>query len=348
MSKTLIIILPADADAPQHWLLCDDGTVAARGLGDAYGEEATRLVAFVPASDVATDWLDLPDLPAAQRDAVAKQHLADQVLGPLDEVHVVTAGPIAAWVAHDTMAAWMGRLARRPDCLIPAALAVPASSDGLVSAVIGDELVLRGPQMAALADPALVQALGQPITALPTAQTEAALIAAAEFPPLDLLAGRYIARQSWFDAKTVRQLALLAVAALALMLATQVVQIWKTNHAATALEGEARAQAAGLFPQAIDPLAELTRQVAAKRGGGAGFLPTMAAVTNALISHPLAELTSANFDRSGVLSVGVRAPTPGDIAAIRQRIMAAGFAVDQGAAVSEQGRVVVQLKVSGT
>jgi general secretion pathway protein L len=346
--ETLIIILPAKADAPLHWLRVADAAVVARGDADPDYERAERLIAFAPAGRVGIDWLDLPDLPAAQRDAVAKQQLADQILGPVDAVHVVTAQGVAAWASHVDMVDWLARFARRPDHLIPLSLAVQPPETGLVGAIIADQPVLRGPRLATLADPALVQAFGEPILSLSAIQVDQALITASEAPPLDLLAGRYAARQDWVDGRTIRRLAGLALLALCLFALLTVAQIWKTNRTADQLEASARADAAKQFPQAADPLADLTARVTAQRGGGAGFLPSMAAVTSALTTYPQAELTSAQFDPSGQFQVGLRAPVIGDIGAIKTRIEAAGFVVEQGAPVTEQGRVLVSLKVRGS
>jgi general secretion pathway protein L len=346
--ETLIIILPAEGDAPLHWLRVAAGAVVARGGDDPDYGGAERLIAFAPAGRVGIDWLDLPDLPAAQRDAVAKQQLADQILEPVDAVHVVTAQGVAAWASHVDMVDWLARIARRPDHLVPLALVVQPPETGLIGAMIADQPVLRGPRLAVLADPALVQAFGEPILSLSATQIDQALIFASEEPPLDLLTGRYAARRDWIDGRTIRLLAALALLALGLFAALTIAQIWKTNRTADQLEASARADAAKQFPQAADPLADLTARVTAQRGGGAGFLPSMAAVTSALTVHPQAELTSAQFDPSGQLQVGLRVPAIGDISAITTRIEAAGFVVEQGAPVTEQGRVVVSLKVRGS
>jgi type II secretion system protein L len=232
--------------------------------------------------------------------------------------------------------------------LIPLPLAIPAPETGLTSATVADQPILRGPNLAALADPALLRAFGEPSRSLTAAQTEAALIAASEEPPLDLLTGRYALRQGWLDACTVRHMVALALLAFGLFLLLTIAQIWKTNHTADKLESSARADAASQFPQAANPLADLSARVTAQRGGGAGFLPSIAAVTGALVADPQAELTSAQFDPSGLLQVGLRAPAMGDIGAIKTRIEAAGFVVELGAPITEQGRVVVSLKVRGS
>lgn len=347
-TEMLIIVLPKDDESQAAWLRVSQGCVIAQGQGEPEDDPEARLVAFAPTADTGIDWLDLPDVPRAQRDAIARRQLADQVLGSVEDLHVATQGDAVVWVAKAAMARWLAALPRRPDSLIPLALAIPAPTEGMISATIAGQNLLRGYRISAPADPAFIAAFGQPANQHSEKEIEAALIAAASDPPLDLLTGPYGQRQAWFDGKGAMQLAKLAIIALGLVLILALAQIWRTNRAASQLEESARSQAAAEFPQSADPVADLNTRLAAKLGGGAGFLPTMAAVSGAITSNPLAELTRARFDSSGTLEVGLRVPTIADAALVKRQIEASGFTVDQNAPSSEQGRIVTTLRVRGS
>lgn len=344
----LMIVLPDGSADDATWLRVSQDRVVDKGRGQPEDDSSAKLVVFAPAAAVAIDWLDLPDVPPAQRDAIARQQISDRVIGSTDDLHVTTQGDAVAWVSHAAMGQWLARLVRRPDSLIPLALAIPAPAEGLASAVIGGGTILRGDRLAVSADPAFFTHFGAPTETLSEKQVTAALIGAATAPPLDLLSGRYAPRQGLLDAKGTARSIKLAALALALFLLLNLVQIWKANHAASQLEASVRSRAAAQFPQSADPVADLNARLVANQGGGAGFLRTMAVVSGAIAGNPLAEMTRARFDPTGTLEVGLRVPTLGDVAIITRQIEAKGFAVEQAAPSTEQGRVVVLLKVRGS
>ena len=347
-AEMLILILPHDGDAAMPWLHVVDGVIIARGAGEPEALDGARVIAFAPAEDIGIGWLDLPDVPRAQRDAIARQQLGDQIIGGSGELHIASQVDVAAWLAPAVMDQWLSRLPVLPDSIIPAALAIQAPDQGLVSATVAGSAILRGKQLAVAGEPGMIAAFGAPDHILSDAAVEAALVAAAADPPLDLMTGRYAQHQSVFDAKGLVRLAQLAAVALGLLLVLMVAQILATDHAAERLEESARARAAEQFPGSADPMADLNARLAASQGGGAGFLRTMAAVTGAISGNPLAELTRARFDATGVLEVGLRVPKLADVAGVKSQIEASGFAVDQGVPSTEQGRTVVQLRVRGS
>ncbi len=360
MTDALILILPSEPASPINWVRADDGAIVGTGP-DFAGEEADcEVIALTPAACTGLDWITLPGLPQAQRDGAARDMLADRLIAP-STLHLVTgeaeneAGlrPVA-WVEEALVKGWLARLAALgvvPNALVPAQLAILPPSAGLVAAQIGDEMIIRAPNAVWLSDPALDDALFGGAT--PMVQTErqrdAGWLRLIETPGLNLISGRFAPKRNWsLGAGTERRLALLAAALVGVSLLLPVVQNWQTNRAAEKLEVETAQAASALFPGAPDPAGQLRSQITARRGGGAGFLPTLAAVTSAVSSSANVELTGMRFLIDGTLETTIRASSAAETADVRAKIEAQGFVIESGAESQNQGRLLLPIRVRGT
>ena len=361
VTSGLILFLPADPDAPIGWARLDAGVIVDTGdqfEGDATGPVVT---AIVPAAVTGIDWISLPDFPQAQRDAAARELIADRLIKGDAPLHIVTGQaedesgrrPVA-WVEEQLIDHHLARLKAlgiTPEALVPAQLAVAAPEVGFVEARIGSEQILRGACLAFCADDALREALlgGAEPVRLTEQQRDAALIRVADDPPLNLITGRFAPKRSWgVGGKFGRQIALLAAALVGLTLLIPHVQNWQMNRAASRLEAETAASAAALFPGSGDPAGQLKAAIVARRGGGAGFLPTLAAVSGAVSSTANVELTALRFAADGTLETTIRATNDAEAAEVRRKIEAAGFTVETGAETQNQGRSLQSIKVRGS
>ena len=86
-------------------------------------------------------------------------------------------------------------------------------------------------------------------------------------------------------------------------------------------------------------------RLAERRGGGAGYLATQAALVRAIEASPNADLGALMFANDGTMRATVRGTSQGDIDMVRTALIAAGFTVDQAAASSVQGRQQAELTV---
>jgi general secretion pathway protein L len=360
VTDTLILILPADPEGPVAWARAEAGAIVGTGQ-DFDGEESDcEVIALTPAAQTALDWITLPDLPQAQRDGAAREMLADQLIDPAS-LHLATGDaedddglrPVA-WADDAHVEGWIARLTSlgvSPSALVPAQLAILPPNAGLLSAQIGDETIIRAPWAGWLSDPTLDAALGG--DAAPVAQSErqrdAGLLRLIDAPGLNLISGRFAPKRSWsLGAGTGRRLALLAAALVGVSLLLPVVQNWQTNRAAETLEAETAQAASALFPGASDPAVQLSNQITARRGGGAGFLPTLSAVTSAVSSTADVELTGMRFLIDGTLETTIRATNAAEAATVRAKIEAQGFTVEVGTESQNQGRLLLPIKVRGS
>jgi general secretion pathway protein L len=356
------------SDARPGWLRLEDGFVAERGDAGSPPPppedvaDRHRVVAVVPAEDVAVHWVDLPMLAPAQAAAAARLLAAEASAEPLERLHVAIdnkrggeAGLRAmAIVSTARMSEWLDQaaaLGHDPDHVLPKSLLIDPPETGLRRLRGGGLDIVRGPTAAFAAEPDLVSvaAAGEPIETIENAAFEAALADVLATAPLDLRQGAFARRRRRrVDWRLVRRLALLGAAVVAVTLLIQLTLIMRYSFAADRLEGEAEAVARRALPRAAaiaNAPAQLSERLSALRGGGAGFGATAAAAFAAVRDTPNVDLGSLRFDRDGSLQLSVLAGGAGDIAALQQRLAAAGFLVSAGAARPGGGRQVADLTV---
>lgn len=351
------IIFP---DAEAHWLRVQDGEIVARGdqaglLAPTDGE--TRLL-VAPARDVSLHALDLPGLAPAQARAAAQLALAEKCLLPADQLHIScgTQGEDSpartiALVSRIQMQAWIE--AFDPDVIVPAPLLLPQSDEGYVRAILGDEVILRGIETGFAEDEILAPLLTRdaPVITLERDVLEAAVIAAAANPPINLRDGEFARRRQWrLDPHWVKRTAWIAAALLIVTLLIPLTQIVRLSWASDTLEETSASLAQAALGEAVAPEAAvgaLDARLAALRGGGAGFTKTAAAASRAIEATANVELTAMTFDLDGTLRLTLRATTADEIATVQARMRAAGLDVTSGPVNPSQGQPIVETQVRG-
>jgi general secretion pathway protein L len=188
---TLAIILPGSFGAETHWARISRGHIIGRGKGLHWQREGVdRFVLIAPASATALHRVRLAGLSRKEADAAARQFVLENNAGTAEGLHVaigqrdaagnidvalIDAAGLGDWIA------WAQAESFDPDAIVPAALLLPSPREGTIEAWIGDERVTRA-STAHPSDPMLVMDAGA---------VDAALVAAAANPPLDLRQGRF-------------------------------------------------------------------------------------------------------------------------------------------------------------
>ncbi|MFM9978218.1 MAG: type II secretion system protein GspL [Sphingomonadaceae bacterium] len=356
MSEALILLL----GEPLRWLRIADGAIIDRGQGTIGAHGDARVVAIVPAADVAIHRGDLPDLSEAQARAAARLLIAEQSAASIDSLHVAIGTPDGdggrTLVAIDSgrMAAWLTAAAGHgfdPDVMLAAPLLLPRPVSGYVKGDIGPETVVRGADSAFVDDPVLTPLVtGGTERRLDAAEVEAAVVAAIAHPEVDLRQGPFAKRRSWgLDRSRLRRIGALAAVLLGIVLLTQIVQLIRLDGAARSLEDKNKVLARAALPPGTnvnDPVLQLREALAARQGPGGGLLPLASAIAGAIEATPNAELGALVFDGGGTLRATIRATTPADLAALDARLAALGLAVAPGTTMVDQGKQVRDTTVS--
>lgn len=354
-------------DAAPRWLRLKDGSVTASGTdgdpppamtGDG---ERERVVAVVPAAEVVLHWVELPRLAPAQALAAARLVAADASAEPIERLHVAIEAPgvdgaarAMAVTSADRMTTWLDRCAamgRDPDHIVPESLLIAQPDVGIRLLSRSGLHILRGREIAFAAEPdlAAIMTADSDVELIDDIAFEAGLSAMVATRPLDLRQGAFAKRRRWrIDWRLVRRLALLVAGILAVTLLIQLALILRYSFAADRLEREIEVAARRALPRAAtiaNAPVQLSERLAALRGGGAGFAATAAAAFAAVRDTPNVDLGSLRFDRDGTLQIAVLASSPVDIAALQQRLTAAGFVVAAGAAQPSGGRQMADLTV---
>ncbi|SFP74405.1 type II secretion system protein GspL [Sphingomonas rubra] len=358
---TTLLFLPDGADdADFRWMRFGEGGLLARGAGVPAGDDP--VVAVVPAEAVALHWAELPARSPAQATAAARLLAAEASAAPVGELHVAvgaqeegaTERPIGV-VGAGAMAGWLAMLARAgvdPVAVVPAPMLLPRPEQGYVRAEIAGRGVVRG-RTSGFADEArlteLVTADSPPVP-LNRGALDAALVAAAAGPALDLRQGPFARRRGFaIDWPLVRRLAVLALAILAVTLAISLVRLAKYSFAADATEQRADALAATGLPRGetiTDPDRQLAERLGRTRGPGLGFTTTAAAVYAAVRSVPGTEVTAMDFTPDGAMRVTVSAEREALATDLLRAFQRAGLAARASTFTTGGGRVTGELTVS--
>lgn len=355
----LLILLPINAEAPAQWvLLGDDGRIAARG-GDLADRpaDAGDTIAVVPGEAVVVHWAELPRLAPAQAAVAARMMAADVVAAPLDSVHVAIGPEADGWralaiVDRALMAGWLARLAGAgidPERILPAPLLIAPPEAGVATLRDGGLVLVRGARQAFAAEPELAALLigDTPATEIDAAAFEAGLAAALDAAPVDLRQGDYALKRPWqWDRRRLRRLALLAAAILVVTLVGDIARWLRHDFAADAAASAARATAQEVLPRGAvvsDPEAQVAGRLA-ETGGGA-WQALAAQLVTAVQAGDGVELTALRY-ADGALQATAAAPSAAALAALADRLRAAGLTVSAGAPRAEGGRQLADLTVT--
>lgn len=365
MTATLLF-LPPGADDPWQWLRIDKDAIVDRGEGIPEGD-AGEVIAVAPADAVTLHWADLPARSAAQAAAAARILVSEASASSIDRLHVAVGAeepsgsepaggerPIGV-VAADRMRAWLDSLAGigiDPAAVIPAPMLLPRPGSGYVRAQFGPQSVVRGP-VSGFADEARLTALitgDTPPETLGRDALDAAMVAAAERPALDLRQGPFAKRKRRaIDWALVRRLAVLGGLVLLATLAIDLVRIARYSTAADAADARAEAIAREGLPRGADQGNAdrlLTERLAGLRGPGAGFTAMAAALSGAVRGVEGTELVALSFEPNGNLRATVAAEGEAQANQVVARLREAGFVVTASTFESNGQRLRGDLTVS--
>ena len=348
MSDTLVLFV---SDRPR-WLRIVDRQIVERGEGaPGFEAEVDRVVAVVPAADVAIQHALLPDLSDPQAAAAARLRVGTEAIAPLDTLHVAI-GPASEAGERTVVTIDRARMQLRldeaallgydPDIVMPAPLLVARPELGHVRGDLGTETIVRGPDHAFADDPALTPLLvpGQ-IATLDRDLLEAGLVDAVLDPEVNLRQGPFAKRRRWgIDWSLVRTIARLAAALAVATLLLQIFQLIRLNAAtqdAIAAQTEVASRA---LPgvKITSPLVQLRERIALRSGPGGGMMPLAAVVAGAANPVSNLELTTMVFDGAGTLRVTTRAASPADLASFERQLAASGLVATPGPVMIDQGR----------
>jgi general secretion pathway protein L len=354
----LLVFLRGDADLA--WLRLDgDGRVAARGDGAPAALPDETVVAVVPGEAVTLHWVEMPELSPAQAAAAARLAAADVCAAPVAQAHVAVGRrdeqgfyPIAV-ADGAAVAGWLARCREAgldPDVIAATPLLLAAPDEGVRLAEAGEVVLVRGLRLAFAAEPELAALLiGEaPPSAVDAAAFEAGLGAALDALPVDLRQGPFAKVTPWqLDTRRLRRFAGLAALILLTMLLVNLVQLLRYSLAADFAEQAVAAEARELLPRSTeihDPAGQVRAHLA-ETGASGGFAAPAAALFAALRDIAGAEVTSLRYDGTGALTAAVATAQGGDLAAIQEKLAAAGFEATAGTPRSENERAVIDVTV---
>jgi general secretion pathway protein L len=236
---------------------------------------------------------------------------------------------------------------------VPSPLLLAYPDEGYVRAILGDEIVLRGVDSGFAEDEVLTPLITRdaPMITLDKDALEAALIATAANPPINLREGEFARRRQWrVDPLLMKRTIWIAAALLLVSLLIPLTQIARLSWASDTLEQTSASLAQAALGEAVAPEAAvgaLDVRLTALRGGGAGFVKTAAAASRAIEATANVELTAMTFNPDGALRLTLRATTADEIATVQARMRAAGLDVTSGPVNPSQGQPTVETQVRG-
>lgn len=345
-ATTRLILLPRDPAHPATCLELDPrGRILSRRPLDpahpAPPGPAARTVVAVPGEAVRTLWLDLPAHNPVQALAAARILLQEHVAGDLDGLHIAIGpsgqGPRLLAVADDAQVhAWRQRaqaLGVVPDALVPVQLLADAPADRPLQVLEHDGLwLVRGPQLALAAEPALAQRIigTRGMRQVEDAAAVEALLAAgaaAAIPGgIDLLQYAHARPRDRAVSSRRRRLALLAALCLLSPLLLQGASALRHALGAHWLERQAGTLAAARLPEAAPGTAVATVHARHRELSAPGQLALqVAALSAALERLPQARVDSLEYAAGGGLAAGLVHAGEADLEVLREPLAAAGF-----------------------
>ncbi|MGK2911894.1 MAG: type II secretion system protein GspL [Sphingobium sp.] len=363
----LIVILPGAADALPTWLRVVDGAVVQQGSGADWlsacglrewpGGSAVMLV--VPVEATTLYWIAMPDLPVRQARAAARLAALEAGIGQADTMMAVTDQQDDPAVAHLAAVAaradmqhwllWAQHNGLDPDIVMPAALILPAPSEGFVRGVIGDEAVLRGVDCALPADDPVAAVLtgdAEVVGVSPVAVIEG-LIAALDTPVVNFRHGDFAKRtRTSVDTRQLARIAMWCGFIALVSLVITLVTIIKLNSDASRLDADSVTVAQAVLPAASDAEAakrELTGRLLAGGSGAYGFSGSSAGLLTAMQGAPAVSVTLLDRAQDGTLKVTLAAPKADDINVVLLALQAAGFTITATSSSDPSGRVLADV-----
>ncbi|WP_157083101.1 type II secretion system protein GspL [Novosphingobium lentum] len=292
--------------------------------------DAGRVTCLVPAALAPVRDRAMSAMPPAQAMAAERLTLTGEGAAAQSR-HVAVAAAeggtrlLSSVVAKADMDAWLASLAAAgidPAALVPAALALPPSADGVVTGELDGYVLARTRDAAFAGEPALVEAIAGDMPAREIGEGELAhaLLALHRAPPLDLRQGPYAPRRvSYFRTADWGQLARMTAIAALLALTLMLVWIIRWNADSSSREAAALAAAQQRFPAATDLASAeqmASAQLARRGDDGAGFASPAAALLAAMRPVPSIRLRDMGYTSDGTLRFTAAAPRADDVNAL--------------------------------
>lgn len=370
-NDALILALPAAGTDPAQtrWWRVIDGQITQNGDDLAWLHPSsggplaaeTHVVGLAPAADTLLHRAAFPGLAPRQAAAAARLMAGDQSIAGAKALHIALSAADDAGmrdivaVSAGTMARWLAwAQARGVDLasVVPAALIVDPSADDatLVRADVAGETVLRGRDLAFVADPVLVEHIGGDTRIVDAAPetVETGMIAACDSPPVDLRSGRFAQRRTgWFDRDLAQRAAVLVAAILVVSLLIAMARIGRTYAEIAGIDAAAQAKVAEALASP-PPLDQATPQLDARLaalGGAQGQLTTpLSALVARLEQAPTVSIDSVAWRGDGQLQVTLGAPRMEDMAGVIQAIQVTdGYTIAAPTRSGPDGRALIDL-----
>lgn len=364
VAHALIVGFPVgDTDNPDIWHVRDGVVTASGALSDIEdiiaGEDMADavIVAVVPPAQARCIWLSFPDLEPRQAEGVAKLRVHDQSVGIVHAVarHINGDIVLSAAIAPAVMEYGLLHLAvygLNPDIIIPAGLMIDAPAEGFVRAIIGGAAVLRGATLAIPDEPALHTLLvgAAEIRDIDAASTQSMMVAAAQYPALNLRDGIFAKRDQRVLATPLQRKWIVRLAA-GLLLATIMLAITiYAKYSVAADDEDSRALAAA---QKIDPAitditqaeAQLARTLQQKGMASGSFSPLSAGLWRAVKAAPNVSVRELRYGEDGLLSVVLAAPDAESINKTLLAVQSDGFRITATPRQDSSGATLVDLTV---
>lgn len=369
MADTLVFALPpvpGPGTNETHWWHLADGTILESGYGEEWlqlgsdGKEFVR-VALAPAALVRVGYREAPaSATLRQAAAVARSVAVEASLGSPETLHAVAAPAgeegervATAVVDNGLMLAWLEwtrQLGAEPDHVIPVSALLPFS-EAWTEATFGSERVVGRREMMLPAEPELAGRIvgDAQVDALGEADIDAALIAAADRPPLDLRTGRFARRRrTGLDRARIRELLFLAALIPLIALAWSLAGILKLESSTGRLDSRTLATAESALgrPVTLDTAeAEMAQQL----GGSAhcGPMPLLAILYQAIEPEESVSATEISYRGDGILSVTLAAPSVDPINRLLVALQRNNYRITAVPRQSPDGRAMVDATVRG-
>lgn len=366
MADSIVFALPESPDPERleaHWWLVGDGKVLDSGIGAEWAllaapgaAEDRKRVALAPAGAVRIEVADrAPELSDRQATSAARAEAVEASLGDDDALHSVSAlrggKAMTAVVDNGVMLAWLDwarEAGADPHHVVPAGALLPLG-DEWTAATFGSQRVIGRAGTVMPFEPELANTIvgDSDLRELGAEEVEAAIVTAAEQPPLDLRAGKMARRRRIvIDRQRIRQLAILAAIIPLLSLLVALVSIAKINSATDRLNERTLiiAERALGRPVALESAeSELSQRVGGV--GHGGVMAPLGGLYSALQAEQSVSTTDLSYRSDGTLSATLAAPTVESVNRVLVALQRNGYRITAVPRQAPDGRSMVDVTV---
>lgn len=364
VKETIVVAIPPDAVAGQsdtHWWRVANGEIVDRGADSRWLEwiASARLLALAPVAEVRLEIAAKQTDAATPRQAasVARVRAIDASIATSETLHAVSAGTEdgegnwTAVVANSVMLEWIDWAAEYgadPDAIVPVAALIPCSAEWLAASIGAEHIVARS-GVALPNEPSLAAVLvdQDDVRDLSPDEIDAAIVATAADPILNLRTGAFAKRRRWVvDQSRVRELVLLAGMIPLVGLLWALVSIAKLEQSTSRLNGETLRLAEQMVgrPVTLDNVeTELTQSIGSL--GSIGLSPSLAALYQGLQAETGINSTQITYGNGGTLSTTLAAPSVAEINRVLLALQRDNYVVTAVPRQAPDGRAMVDVTI---